>query len=410
MVAPVTGPTTVTKVSSPQAPRRWCRISKRYKQVKPYNLMLPYQTTRWRSITIGMFPSYDAGSYSGSQNSPVSRDEATADPYYPQFQSRESAAISKAVTSFNRGMGQRASVALAMAEANRSSQMIGKRLLQLVNLFKAIKSFDIKGAAKALGMTPSYARSRHREWVRVGKRGPFHLSNEDIWDPNFDNSKYLKKRKRRKAVADLWLEFSFGWAPLVGDIYTAMKVLSDFQFFTHPLRAGAKESWGFNPPITPSSDAAFTYQAKCVHNASVSVHIGGVLTVTNSNQRLLSRLGIVNPGQVFYEMIPFSFVANYFVNIEEWINQFTQYDGVTVSQSWYTVLWKDTFLVTGTKTNKLSGVTTTTSSQSGEAISMVRTVGKLPSVSLGLRPAYYNGVKRAFNNAALLVQMLKVYR
>lgn len=400
---PVTGPTTLTTTSG-SSPYSWCKIREIRKQVKPYNLNLPYKATHWKRTAQGPGTKHSAGSYSGSVFSNVTVD-TTGDPYYSYFTSYQNSAITKAIKKFNAQQAARASLGVTMAQSRQALSMMSARVEQAYKVFKSLKRFDVKGACDALGLSIWKAKKIHKQWVRAGKRGPYTLRNEDIWNPDtFHN--HRKARQRATAVSDLWLEFSFGWIPLVGDIHTAMEVLSDFPYYTEPIRAGGSTSFSFENKTRTTTDFWY-YDYSGKHSCKIRCSVGGVLTVTNSNSNLLSRLGIVNLAQIAYEVVTLSFVVNYFVNVEEYLNQFSQYDGVTVSQAWYTIKWVDDLVHLSESTHRPSGAKTVRSSYSAQGVSVVRTVGSLPTIKIGMRPSYFNGVKRGLNNAALLVQLLR---
>jgi len=396
---PVTGPTVVTVNNGFLGNR----VMTRYKQVKPYNLDLPYKLVTRFNVAFRAGSFHNAGSYGGSLVSPVDV-EATGDAYYANFVQWENDAIAKAIKKFNKEQGTRASMGIAMAEARQSAGMFTKRLQQLYSLGKALKRFDLKGASEALGLQLWQARKKHREWIRVGKRGPYSLRGQDIWSKTWHQER--RSRRKAQAFADLWLEFSFGWMPLVDDVHTAIGVLTDPPIYTEPLKAGGTVLNTFMvESVTGNSTFEFrqvgkhTVQSRCV--------VGGVLTVSNPNVGLAARLGLTNPASVAYELVTFSFVVNYFVNIEEFINQFSQYHGVTVSQAWYTIVWDDAIDYVRSTLVKSTQAKTIDQSYVERAVSMKRVVGSLPTIKLGLRSSYHNGIKRAFNNAALLVQLLQ---
>jgi len=396
---PVTGPTVVTVNNGYLG----IKVMTRYKQEKPYNLLLPYKLhSRFVvSVSAGGYP--NAGSYGSSLNSPVDM-EATGDAYYSNFTTAENNAIAKAIKKFNSLQGARASLGIALAEARQSGEMFVKRFQQLVSVAKSLKRFDLKGASEALGLRLWQAKRKHREWARAGKRGPYSLRGEDIWSKTWDKER--TSRRRAQAFADLWLEFSFGWMPLVDDVHTAVGVLTKKPDFTKPMKAGGTVDCDYNvSSITGNSTYEFAQVGR--HDAQVRCTLGGVLTATNPNYGLAARLGLTNPATVAYELVTFSFILNYFVNIEEFISQFSQYHGVTVSQAWYTIVWDDAIDYKRTTRIKPAGATTVDQAYVMRAVGMKRVIGSLPSVKLGLRPSYHNGVKRAFNNAALLVQLLQ---
>lgn len=399
---PVTGPTSVT-TSSGASPRAWLKIRQKYKQARPYNLNLPYHAVHYRRIATGKGEPWNAGSYGGYLNSPLDFD-TTGDVYYSYYKSYENSAITQAITKFNKSQGARASMGVAMAQHREATDMIGKRLKQVYDVFRSLKRFDLKGASSALGLSLWQARKRHRQWVRSGRRGPYSLRNEDIWTKDWTK---VKARQRLRAVADLQLEFSFGWMPLVDDVVTSIGLLTKPVYFPTPIKSGGRVNFAYKATQTSDADSVWRYEYEGAHAVSMRVSVGGTLTVTNSNYKLASDLGLTSLAKIGYEVIPFSFVANYFINIEEFLQQFSQYDGVAVSQAWYSIVWDDTVRYVQSDYNKITKIRTVNTDSTRSAVSMKRVIGSLPMVKLGMRASYHNGIKRALNNASLLAQFLK---
>lgn len=399
---PVIGPTSVT-TSSGASPRLWMKNKQKYSQVKPYNLNLPYQSKHYRRVATAKGPLWNAGSYGSYINSPLDFD-TTGDAYYSYYKSYENQAISKAIARFNKTQGARASMGVAMVQHRQATDMISARVKQVYDVFKSLKRFDLKGASRALGLPLWQARKRHRQWVRTGRRGPYSLRNEDIWTKDWSKT---KTRARSKAVADLWLEFSFGWMPAVDDVVTSIGVLTKPASFPAPIKSGGSVSFAYKATQVTDAGSVWDYEYEGSHNVHMRVSVGGTLTVTNSNYKLASELGLTSLAKIGYEAIPFSFVANYFINIEEFLQQFSQYDGVAVSQAWYTIVWDDSVRYVQSDYNKITKIRTVNEDSTRSAISMKRVVGSLPTVKLGMRTSYHNGVKRALNNVSLLTKLLK---
>lgn len=396
---PTSGPTQVVKTSG-TTPTTWCSIKQKYGQAKPYNLLLPYRCLHFSAKRLGGLGTHpDSQAYGGGQNTPLTFD-TTGDSYFTTYQAIENQAISLAIKAFNSKQGEVASLGIATAQSREALKMMTKRVTQVLQLAVAVKKLRLGEACDILGLTVPLAKTRRRKFLSKQKGGSYYPPPKGtIWD-----TEKRTTRHRAKQFADNWLEFSFGWAPLVDDIEKARKVLSDgVPFYTHPFKAGGRRLYNYTLTET-SSDAFQTTTRTGRHAVNFRVSVGGVLTVTNSNYKLWSMLGFTNLPLLVYEAVPFSFIANYFFNIEEWLQQYSQYDGVTVSQAWYTIVWDDTINFTDISQRTVAPLTTTVNyDYEMRAASIKRIVGSLPTVKLGARSAYHNGVKRALNNVSLLV-------
>lgn len=115
------------------------------------------------------------------------------------------------------------------------------------------------------------------------------------------------------ALADSWLAYAFGLRPIVNDVYDAVRVAQQgllrepepFIFNTH-VRRLVDETWlGY-----PGSETI-----------SATLHCSGRVRVRIKNPTLYTheQLGLTNPVEVAWELVPFSFVVDWFVPVGRWI-------------------------------------------------------------------------------------------
>lgn len=130
---------------------------------------------------------------------------------------------------------------------------------------------------------------------------------------------------RRKA-SDIYLEGVFGWVPLMSDIYQAMEVLSSAHRIS-PSRAKAQNTHAY-------SVADSTVQAGVFTDARATV--GVRLSLDNPNVVLLNNLGVLNPASIAWDMVPYSFVINWFVPVGTYLNSLTELLGYGVHDGFVT--------------------------------------------------------------------------
>lgn len=128
-------------------------------------------------------------------------------------------------------------------------------------------------------------------------------------------------RETSKYFGGLWLEYSYGWSPLVGDIYNGCDVIqrpppefrikgSGSRSKTSTVRLGSWEQ----DLMTTSWRCGTTLRARVV--------------VDNPNLWLANQLGLINPATVVWEAIPFSFVIDWFSNASQFLNNCTDFSGL----------------------------------------------------------------------------------
>lgn len=285
-------------------------------------------------------------------------------------------AQNKAKSRFNdRATIERATLGVTLAESFRTSDMLVRRAGELARLVRAIRRFD---AAQALDTLA------------------------DAWgDPRVRNRKVPKWKKR---FADNWLEWSFGWAPLVGDIQNAAGVLGADLPPTASVMGSGSASGTYTLTYKTTN-----YDWTSTHNWKATCRVGATVELSESGRNTANRLGLVNLAQVGLELVPWSFVANWFVNLEERLADMDAMIGLKVVNPYYTYGLRDS--VSGRL-----GYRTVVSQPyvydkvNASSRSCIRYVGSLPDISLGLRPAISFPWQRCANAAALVTQAFSKIR
>jgi hypothetical protein len=133
-----------------------------------------------------------------------------------------------------------------------------------------------------------------------------------------------------KQAGGKWLEFSFGWAPLVTTVFDGMKATgADFP----PVKLNARDRVE-NTVNKKSGYFLFT------GTFSQSIKMGYDFKVVNPNTWLLGRLDLLNPGRWIWEAIPYSFFVDYFVNIGDLIHNLDSFAGLQWTNG-YTTYYHD---------------------------------------------------------------------
>lgn len=200
-------------------------------------------------------------------------------------------AYNRAYGRFKAKVYDRASVLTAVAERAQTIEMMTERLSQLVKGASQLKKGNLKGFLQTFGVSP-HPRHAKTKWSRP------------------------------RDFSSIWLEYWMGWAPTVGDVYTAVKALG--QDVPHTVvRAGSTENLHLFKVFSDGGNKATT-----TITGKVSVHIQGRVTITNPTLFQMESLGIANPALTAWEVIPFSWFVGWFVNIEQCIARLTDFLGL----------------------------------------------------------------------------------
>jgi hypothetical protein len=203
-----------------------------------------------------------------------------------------------------------------------------------------------------------------------------------------------------KTLADDVLKVYFGYKPIMSDVQTSAELLSE-DFQPYHVEAYAKRRDNSLTSSTLESNwwrknTEYWYKTKVGCNAQVS----------NPNLYLAQKLGLVNPFSTAWELMRWSFIFDYFVNVGQFVNSLTDLYGLSLSKaytrnnmfSFSEYLSRDYNLVT----HKITGEYTT-----GIWYRATRATTGLPTVRLGLRQfSLGKDLSRLVTSSALLLQAM----
>jgi len=193
-----------------------------------------------------------------------------------------------------------AAIGAAIAEWRSSLDTIQTRSLQIYRAFRALKRGNFSKFRKELGVRP---KRKHSKTVFT----------------------------RPKDASAIWLEYWLGWAPLVGDIYSAMDVLGKpVKSVTVTGRASVPITW------TRVFEGLYDRHTETIVGR-ISVQQGAKFRVINANEALAARMGLSNPAAIAWELVPFSFVVDWFVRVGDSLSAYSDFNGLEVTNAFTSV-------------------------------------------------------------------------
>lgn len=357
MTTPMTGPFTRNWVVK-GSPNRygfkpdWVNGSRTWRrQVPPFNLPLEFS---YSCIAITGFGGGDGADYVSTSTPPVFAYTASrSDRLYASVYERFVKKVKE----------DTAELATALAERQKSIDMITERATKLWMGFRAARRGDI--------------RTLKRLWGRgAGVRANLKRQGSNV------------------------LEYSFGWAPLVGDIVSACAVLGK----------------GIPPPyVKATQKVAYTnntgwrdlgaVQRRETCTGFIQWSLRAYIRITDPDALLVNELGLANPMSVAWELTPWSFVVDYFVNVSTYLGSVTDFVGLELDRSNKTFFAKETGLGTG-KWDTVTPPSYNPYSYTWERVQVQRTL-TIPGPSLAFRLPWRMTVQRASTSIALLLQQLR---
>lgn len=144
-----------------------------------------------------------------------------------------------------------------------------------------------------------------------------------------NRSSKTRKQSIRETLSDTWLENAFGWQPLLSEIDAGAKALAKLNYHVYPPieRIGASGRTG---TITEGSGSSFSggacgWTSRERTTLEVQVRYKGGVKCTSPNASAVKEFGFTPRDFIpsVWELIPWSFVADYFTNIGDILNGFS---------------------------------------------------------------------------------------
>lgn len=133
-------------------------------------------------------------------------------------------------------------------------------------------------------------------------------------------------RPKSQRFSDRWLELQYGWKPLLGSVYDAINVPSPNASRVVTARKTFTRPFSYN-----EGKATNGVYLDCNAQFNMAVTVSALITMTNSSLQAANAYGISNPALLAWELVPYSFVVDWFLPIGTWINAQTALSGIQVS-------------------------------------------------------------------------------
>lgn len=193
------------------------------------------------------------------------------------------------------------------------------------------------------------------------------------------------------SLANAWLEYTYGLGPALESVYDACVIIAESVPPYGMVRASASGSFSLN-----SKSGKWTNEGY----VKVRFRLQADVQVTNSLAYTLEQFGVINPAKFAWDLLPFSFLIDWVVNVGEMLGALSDFAGITLS---------DPFVGekrTGSSSHKYDegppwGVT---QSYIVESKSFRRSLG-IPGPSYVLKLTALESVRRAMNAVALVTSI-----
>lgn len=205
-------------------------------------------------------------------------------------------ALNRAISRFVDALGPKAELGSAVALLGESVSMVVNRATQLRRGYRALQSGNFLSFAKEFGLTRDHHAVTRTKRTRT----------------LFVRAERMPSKEVSRQAGGLWLEYWMGWAPACADIHNALNALTTTLPWT-TIRRSASSTIAFEQFVDNLPWSVLRRTA----DGAVLVKIQGNVRIDNPNLYLAGQLGVLNPAYVLYDMMPWSWMINWFVNIEQ---------------------------------------------------------------------------------------------
>lgn len=193
------------------------------------------------------------------------------------------------VAARNKLKDQKVNLGVAFAERAATSRMLGDTARRLVRSVRELRSGNFRNAARALGIVNDPGRPRGSNWTNH------------------------------------WLQLQYGWKPLLSDVYGSCDALakreqSDWRVTVKASRRDSdfwkKERFPLGTTHPNRNFDACRLEVR--RDRRVFVRIDAI--PENDLTMSFASLGLTNPLEVAWEVVPYSFVVDWFLPLGDWLS------------------------------------------------------------------------------------------
>lgn len=179
---------------------------------------------------------------------------------------------------------------VAMGEGKETVELLTTAVIRIKDSLLALRGGNVPLAVQRLVANTSRAKT-YRAVLKRGK--PRAIKNRDLLD------------NKRPSLHESWLELQYGWKPLLQDVYEAYK-----SFFSRT-----------NIPRVQYCRASSTTKADPIRSGPIRFKTWSnfrkrtVIIKLTEKHTAWQDMGLTDPATLAWELLPFSFVADWFIPI-----------------------------------------------------------------------------------------------
>lgn len=209
-------------------------------------------------------------------------------------------------------------IGVSLAEGQKTIDLVASTASTIYDAYKNLRKGNLKKFNHVL-----FSNGKHTRRFSPKKE-------------TMDKYRSLMKNKKRspkqdeefeKILANLWLSYSYGWVPLYNDVYGAL-IATFKEYPGFPVKVTRKESG--NIPGSAYSTETLEVSGGVFYTDKVTKKVNVKRDPSHNIQNALE-LGLQNPALIVWELIPFSFVWDWWNPVGSWLESQTATLGLSFS-------------------------------------------------------------------------------
>lgn len=232
----------------------------------------------------------------------------------------------------NANVGVQANMAQNLAQYRQTTNMIAQTATRIAGSMLALKKGQLSRAAEIL--------VEGRPNTRTIQKGV---------------------PSRSKSVANNWLQLQYGWKPLLSDCEQSMKGLANYMVGSASLqtvKGVAVHERMSRPTIYGPIEGALPPVGVVNNTAQWSCRYGCQYRTTNHMLSYLSQLGFTNPINLVWEILPYSFVVDWFIPIGPYLESMSAPHGLEFVRGYKTLFGRRYITASSGYSGKMPGDST----------------------------------------------------
>lgn len=260
------------------------------------------------NVSTGAMPGFDASTLADDQTQKV---------------------ISKLIESIGTA---KADAATSLAEMGKTAEHVAHTARRVAGSLIALRRGRFGDFAKELGV--SYTT---RDVVIYNRRWGRAVKDDKLRKVRYDKL-YLERGKSRVTdlVADTWLEYSYGWKPLLNDTFNLAEATASVMVErARTLRYQTARSRAERRTVTKVTNAPPTANVVVTEfDSRRFVAMGVNFRIPTGAIGISDAFGLSNPLTVAWELVPFSFVVDWFLPVGDALRGITAFSGLEFAGGW----------------------------------------------------------------------------